>query len=219
MVYVINQRHRLLVSRPGRQFAQFTVTDVTRDQHRQGDFLFAGFPVLPPCVMDQTVQRPPVLIQMGDHQRLRLCLRGPSGIVLHQRLVERRGLTCRQGFPLAQRLLYRLFLRRREFHHRTARRPGAFFSRHLLRRDLLNGGQGAVHIPLNQAVDRRSQLRHLAHNLFHDGNVGGAALLHQPERLARRDGLQLVVIPTGHRPSTAGDDEGVGFCHIGQPYH
>ena len=101
VVYVINQRHRLLVSRPGRQFAQFTVTDVTRDQHRQGDFLFAGFPVIPPGVMDQTVQRPPVLIQMGDHQRLRLCLRGPSGIVLHQRLVERRGLTCRQSFPLA----------------------------------------------------------------------------------------------------------------------
>ncbi|SAS19700.1 Uncharacterised protein [Klebsiella pneumoniae] len=169
--------------------------------------------------MDQTVQRPPVLIQMGDNQRLRLCLRGPSGIVLHQRLVERRGLTFRQGFPLAQRLFYRLFLLWREFHHRTARRPGAFFSRHLLRRDLLNGGQGAVHIPLNQAVDRRSQLRYLAHNLFHDGNVGGAALLRQPERLARRDGRQLVGIPAGHRPSTAGGDEGVGFCHIGQPHH
>ena len=117
VVYVINQRHRPLVSCPGRQFAQFTVTDVARDQHRQGDFLPASFPVLPPRFMNQTVQCPPVIIQMGDNQRLRLCLRGPSGIVLHQCLVERRGLACRQAFPLAQRLTYLLFLRRREFHH------------------------------------------------------------------------------------------------------
>jgi hypothetical protein len=58
------------MSRPGRQSAQLSVTDVARHQYRQGDFLSAHFTIVPPRVMNQTVQHPPVIIQMGDNQRL-----------------------------------------------------------------------------------------------------------------------------------------------------
>ncbi|SAU94797.1 Uncharacterised protein [Klebsiella pneumoniae] len=76
-----------------------------------------------------------------------------------------------------------------------------------------------MHIPLNQAVDRRSQLRYLAHNLFHDRHISRAALLHQPERLARRDGLQLVGIAAEYGTASPGRNQGERFRGVGQTDH
>ncbi|SLY44165.1 Uncharacterised protein [Klebsiella quasivariicola] len=169
--------------------------------------------------MDEPVERPAVCVQMRDDERTRLRRRGAPGVVLHNRIMKGHWRARRYFLTLLQRILYRFLLCRREFCDRVFRYPGAVLSGHLLRRDLLNSGQRTADIPVNQAVDRRSQLRHLAHDFFHDGHISRAALLHQTERLARRDGLQLVGIAAEYGTASPGRNQGERFRGVCQPDH
>ncbi len=148
-------------------------------------------------------------------------MRSPPGSVRYSPFVQRHSRRASRadlpaGFSLAQCLLYLLSCFWCEFHRElpgaqapssapAPARPARWWS-------------GRVHILLNQAVDRRSQLRYLAHNLFMMAT--SAALRCRVSLNGWPDAMggswSVSPLDTARPPPAAMRS---GLCHIGQPHH